>query len=155
MADAGEEEVDDGDHRLRRSKPLRENEPTRNSLNSNHSEVTNMPFGNRKGPWGLGSKTGRAAGYCSGNPAPGYMNATARRFLRRGAPGRSRGFGFGSRFRWRAGPTEADGQSGPLTPTAQGEEPLDALKAQAGHLREALDDIQRRIGELETDGDDE
>jgi len=112
-----------------------------------------MPFGNRKGPSGLGPMTGRAAGYCSGNPAPGYTNATARRFLRRGAPRRGRGFGF--RFRWRAGPTEADGQSGPLSPTAQREEPLDALKAQAGHLREALDDIQRRIDNLETDGDDE
>jgi len=109
-----------------------------------------MPFGNRKGPLGLGPMTGRAAGYCSGNPAPGYTNATARRFLRRGAPRRGRGFGF--RFHWRADPVEADGQSGPLAPTAQREEPLDALKAQAGHLREALDNIQRRIDNLETDG---
>jgi hypothetical protein len=83
------------------------------------------------------------------------MNATARRFLRRGAPGRSRGFGFGSRFRWRAGPSEADGQSGPFTPTAQREEPLDSLKARAGHLQKALDEIQGRIDNLETDGDDE
>jgi hypothetical protein len=82
------------------------------------------------------------------------MNATARRFLRRGAPGgRDRRFGF--RFRWRAGPTEADGQSGPFTPTAQGEEPLDSLKAQAGHLQKALDEIQGRIDELETNADDE
>ena len=154
MADAGEEEVDDGDHRLRSSKPLRENEPTRISLNSNHSEVTNMPFGNRKGPSGLGPMTGRAAGHCSGNPTPGYMNATARRFLRRGAPG-GRGRGFGFRFRWRAGPTEAVGQSGPFTPTAQREEPLDSLKAQAGHLQKALDEVQAHIDELETDGDDE
>jgi hypothetical protein len=110
-----------------------------------------MPFGNRKGPSGLGPMTGRAAGHCSGNPAPGYMNATARRFLRRGAPGRSRGFGFGSRFRWRASPSEADGQSGPLNPTAQRKEPLDALKARAEHFRKALDEIQGRIDELETD----
>jgi len=112
-----------------------------------------MPFGNRKGPSGLGPMTGRAAGHCSGNPAPGYMNAPARRLLRRGAPGRGRGFGL--RFRWRADPTEADGQSGPLTPAAQREEPLDSLKAQAGHLQKALDDVQRRIDNLETDGDDE
>ena len=113
-----------------------------------------MPFGNRRGPWGLGLRTGRAAGYCSGNPAPGYMNATARRFLRRGAPG-GRGRRFGFRFRWRAGPSEADGQSGPLTPTARQGEQLDALKARADHFRKALDEVQARIDELETDGDDE
>jgi hypothetical protein len=82
------------------------------------------------------------------------MNATARRFLRRGAPG-GRGRRFGFRFRWRAGPSEAEGQPGPLNPTAQREEPLDALKAQAGHLQKALDDTQRRIDDLEAPKDDE
>ncbi|MCK4306349.1 MAG: DUF5320 domain-containing protein [Candidatus Eisenbacteria sp.] len=32
-----------------------------------------MPAGNRTGPLGLGPMTGRAAGYCAGYPAPGYM----------------------------------------------------------------------------------
>ena len=43
-----------------------------------------MPRGDRTGPWGLGPRTGRAAGYCSGYPVPGYMNPT---------PGFGRGFG--------------------------------------------------------------
>jgi len=33
-----------------------------------------MPAGDRTGPLGLGPMTGRAAGYCSGFPGPGYMN---------------------------------------------------------------------------------
>ena len=33
-----------------------------------------MPSGDRTGPRGMGSGTGRGAGYCSGNEEPGYMN---------------------------------------------------------------------------------
>jgi hypothetical protein len=33
-----------------------------------------MPRGDRTGPQGGGSRTGRAAGYCAGNDSPGYMN---------------------------------------------------------------------------------
>ena len=33
-----------------------------------------MPRGDRTGPAGMGPMTGRAAGYCAGYPAPGYMN---------------------------------------------------------------------------------
>ena len=59
-----------------------------------------MPRGDKTGPQGLGSKTGRAAGYCVGYPVPGYINPTrwygrgfGRGFTRRGG----RGFG-GGRF---------------------------------------------------------
>jgi hypothetical protein len=53
-----------------------------------------MPFGNRRGPQGLGPKTGRAAGYCSGSPAPGYVNGGAGRFFRRRTGGAGKGFRF-------------------------------------------------------------
>jgi hypothetical protein len=33
-----------------------------------------MPAGDGTGPLGLGSVTGRAAGYCAGFPFPGYLN---------------------------------------------------------------------------------
>lgn len=33
-----------------------------------------MPFGDRTGPQGLGPRTGRGAGYCSGFGMPGSMN---------------------------------------------------------------------------------
>ena len=45
-----------------------------------------MPKGDKTGPQGLGSKTGRAAGYCAGYSVPGYMNSIR---------GCGRGFGGG------------------------------------------------------------
>jgi len=42
-------------------------------------EVIDMPRGNGTGPAGLGSMTGRAAGFCAGYPVPGYMNPVAGR----------------------------------------------------------------------------
>ena len=33
-----------------------------------------MPGGDRTGPDDLGPRTGRALGYCSGYPVPGYLN---------------------------------------------------------------------------------
>jgi len=59
-----------------------------------------MPAGDRTGPWGFGSMTGRAAGYCAGYPVPGYMNPMPRigwgfGFGRGWGRGRGRGFGFG------------------------------------------------------------
>lgn len=51
-----------------------------------------MPGGNRTGPTGQGPMTGRAAGYCGGYNAPGYMNSGPRRGM---GFGRGRGFGRG------------------------------------------------------------
>jgi hypothetical protein len=59
-----------------------------------------MPRGDKTGPEGLGSKTGRAAGYCAGYPVPGYMNST--RGYGRGF-GRGYGRGFGRGFGRRRG----------------------------------------------------
>jgi hypothetical protein len=53
-----------------------------------------MPRGDGTGPWGMGPMTGRAAGYCVGYPAPGFMNPLPRR-------GVGRGFGMG--MAWRRG----------------------------------------------------
>ena len=57
-----------------------------------------MPKGDKTGPQGLGSKTGRAAGYCAGYSVPGYMNPMrgCGRGFGRGFGGR-RGGGFGIR----------------------------------------------------------
>jgi len=59
-----------------------------------------MPGGDRTGPSGLGSMTGRGAGYCAGYPLPGYMNPIqyrgwGRGFGRGGGFGRGRGWGRG------------------------------------------------------------
>ncbi|MBN2739211.1 MAG: DUF5320 domain-containing protein [Spirochaetales bacterium] len=70
-----------------------------------------MPRGDGTGPVGSGPMTGRAAGYCSGNLVPGYMNPAlgqgpgAYGFVGRGrgffgqGRRRGRGMGFGIRGR--------------------------------------------------------
>ncbi|MGB8953208.1 MAG: DUF5320 domain-containing protein [Candidatus Aminicenantales bacterium] len=64
-----------------------------------------MPMGDRKGPWGLGPRSGRGLGYCSGYPYPGFMNPGPGFLFGRGIGrgfGRGLGFGRGRGF-WRAG----------------------------------------------------
>ena len=51
-----------------------------------------MPRGDRSGPNGMGSMTGRGAGFCNGFNAPGYMNSGAGFGY---GMGRGRGFGGG------------------------------------------------------------
>lgn len=98
--------------------------------------------------------TGRAAGYCAGFGVPGFANPV---------PGRGKGFGFGrgrgrgrgSRYgyyatglpgwaRWGWWPAYAP----PGVPTMPQE--TEALKAQATYMEKALDEIRKRIAELET-----
>ena len=52
-----------------------------------------MPRGNRTGPWGFGSMTGRGLGYCAGYSTPGYTKGSGM--------GRGRGYGWGRG--WRGG----------------------------------------------------
>ncbi|WP_434075985.1 DUF5320 domain-containing protein [Moorella naiadis (nom. illeg.)] len=59
-----------------------------------------MPRGDRTGPWGLGPRTGRGAGYCNGFPVPGFMNPAFG--FGRGL-GRGRGLGLGLGRRWGLG----------------------------------------------------
>lgn len=49
-----------------------------------------MPRGDGTGPMGMGSMTGRAAGYCAGLPSPGFMNPIGGRL----GLGRGGGRGF-------------------------------------------------------------
>lgn len=62
-----------------------------------------MPRGDRTGPAGFGSMTGRGAGYCAGYSMPGFAN----HWIPRGGMTRGRGWGrgvgqgWGSRLRGR------------------------------------------------------
>jgi hypothetical protein len=126
-----------------------------------------MPGGDGTGPAGLGPMTGRAAGFCAGYPAPGYMNPIGGR----GYWGWGRGFRGGGRgwrnwyyatglpgwaragYGWPAGGAVA-GQyaSGgtPYAPDLTAQKELDALKGQAEYFEDALDGIKKRIEELES-----
>jgi hypothetical protein len=110
-----------------------------------------MPAGDGTGPMGMGSMTGRAAGYCAGFTVPGFMNPV---------PGRGRGMGFGWgrggrgrgwRHRFYATGLPFWAQT-PAPGVAQEVSPVDetqTLKAQAGYMEKALEEIRRRISDLE------
>lgn len=114
-----------------------------------------MPDGDGTGPAGMGPMTGRAAGYCEGYSAPGVANPV---------PGRGYGFGFGRGlgFGFRGGrggrwavPYAGYGYNVPYAPpyaaapTRQQE--LEAFQGQARYLEDALEEIKKRIAELEAE----
>ena len=118
-----------------------------------------MPRGDGTGPAGLGPMTGRAAGYCAGYSMPGFATPG----WGRGFWGRGRGGGFGWRNRfvasgltgwqraaagwpaWGGGPPYA----GPFAPVMTREQEIDALKDQAKYFEDALNEIRKRMEELD------
>ena len=119
-----------------------------------------MPSGDRTGPAGMGPMTGRAAGFCAGNPVPGYMNPVGGRGYR----GRGRGFwGRGGGRGWRNWfyatglpgwarfdqPTWADVTNATAIPPVKQGQMLTGLRQQAEYLRNSLDEINKRIDEME------
>ncbi|MEA2062906.1 MAG: DUF5320 domain-containing protein [Gemmatimonadota bacterium] len=120
-----------------------------------------MPGGDRTGPMGQGPMTGRAAGYCTGNPVPGYTNPVAGR----GAVGFGRGGGFGGGGRGYRNRFYATGLTGwqraaggapayaagafPPAPQSTGGDEIEMLKAQAQNIQGTLENINKRIEELE------
>jgi hypothetical protein len=124
-----------------------------------------MPAGDRTGPWGLGSRTGRGLGYCSGYQAPGYMAAGPGMGFGRGygrglgfgrGPGRGLGFGRGRGFRrFGAGrfwgypipPDVPYGYPGDIANVPPADEES-YLAEEAGHLEEELGLIRKRMDEI-------
>ena len=121
-----------------------------------------MPGYDGTGPAGMGSMTGRRAGYCAGydaadRPMPGRGRAFGPGWGRGGGWGRGRGyrnrayapgvpdqarFGYGPV--WEATPTWAFGLSTAPTP----EQEMEHLRQQAERLKQQLDAIGQRIEEL-------
>ena len=114
-----------------------------------------MPRGDGTGPAGMGPMTGRAAGYCAGFAAPGFVNP---------GPG---GGGFGRRGGgrgWRnwyhatglpgwsraAAGMPAWGMPGPVQyPAAAPANELTVLKQQSEMLAQQLETIRKRMSDLE------
>lgn len=136
-----------------------------------------MPRGDRTGPWGMGARTGRGAGYCSGYSVPGYANPAigwgggyggfgrggGRGYGRGGGFGMGRGGGRGYRHwyyatgmpgwqRWGAYPVPPVGMYGgaPVDPITS-EQELSDLKQQADYFQNTLNDIRQRIESLESE----
>jgi hypothetical protein len=109
----------------------------------------------------MGPMTGRAAGYCTGYPGPGFANPMPGR----GGGGFGRGRGFRNRFYatgmsgWQraAAGSPAWGAPYPAYPANQGsygtgmskEQELDVLKNQARQFQSGLEEINARIEELD------
>lgn len=116
-----------------------------------------MPAGDGTGPMGMGPMTGRAAGYCAGYTMPGFMNPMPGQW---GGMGYGFGWGRGGRSRgWRHRfyatglPFWARGEAPGVVPLGPAPAPADeiqALRTQAGHLEQTLDQLRQRIAELET-----
>ena len=125
-----------------------------------------MPGGDRTGPMGMGSMTGRAAGFCAGYPVPGFMNLTGGQSYRgwgRGFRGGGRGWrnwyyatglpgwaraGYGWPA-WGGGVSPYAYGGVPFAPAITPQQEIDGLKGQAEYLEDTLDGVKKRIEELE------
>ena len=115
-----------------------------------------MPAGDGTGPVGTGPMTGRGTGYCADYTMPGFMNPMPGRGRSMGS---GRGRGGGGRHGWRH-QFYATGLPGwargemlgvvPLGPTPAPEDEIRALKNQAGLLEQTLEQLRRRIAEIES-----
>ncbi len=103
-----------------------------------------MPGGDRTGPMGMGSRTGRGAGYCSGYNMPGFANpmpAGGFRFHR----GMGRGFGRGRGWGMRRNGSYPYG-----APYASDKEEAEILRDQVRAMQEGIEAMNARIKELES-----
>ncbi len=121
-----------------------------------------MPRGDRTGPAGAGPMTGRGAGYCAGYGVPGYMNPGFGGYGRGGFGG-GFGYGGGRGHRWgyhltgmpgwaRGAPGYGVGFGGSGYPgyfEPAPEDELKILKNEARLAQKALDDINKRIAEIQ------
>jgi hypothetical protein len=115
-----------------------------------------MPGGDRTGPMGMGARTGRGSGYCSGMDRPGFANPVSRRGLGMGAGRGIRFRGQGGGRGWRnwfyaaGGPGAAPwGPYGEPAPAAVSTMGKDTLKKQAEVLQSQLDAIRKQLADLE------
>ncbi|MDP8234731.1 MAG: DUF5320 domain-containing protein [Candidatus Saelkia tenebricola] len=114
-----------------------------------------MPGGDGTGPAGMGSMTGRAAGYCAGYAMPGYMNPIPGRgsgFGRGMGRGRGRGVGMGRGFGWGgAYPSYPAAYANyPYAPNLNPQQEADMLKEQTKVVQDELNAMNERIKELES-----
>ena len=107
-----------------------------------------MPKGDRTGPQGMGPKTGRAMGYCTGHPNPGYMNHhhAAPLMGRRGCCGH--GHGWRNEYCESDRPYAARQQQNFDIPPASPEEEIAMLQNEAKNLQNTIKNIEKRIADL-------
>ena len=102
-----------------------------------------MPRGDKTGPTGMGSMTGRQLGYCTGNEIPGFANQNIG-FGR----GFGRGTGFGRRYRntYRPANRRLDQEDIP-NPSEK-----NTLENEIRTLKEQLSNIENQLSQLSKRG---
>lgn len=109
-----------------------------------------MPSGDGKGPNGLGPMTGRAVGYCAGRNAPRYESFGSGGGMGRGGGRRRNRFRATRGIAWQseafAGPARA---LDALVESAMRGAEIAALKDQAEYFKKILEDIRKRLEEVE------
>jgi len=113
-----------------------------------------MPGGDRTGPRGLGPRTGRSLGFCSGYNSPGFANPGFDRGFGRGW-GRGQGFGRGLGVRgrgfwWRGYRDPYYWPQDPFDVNSQPnkDEEKDYLEDLVKNLEEEIKTIKERLKEL-------
>lgn len=103
-----------------------------------------MPGGDGTGPIGMGPMTGGGRGFCAGANSP-------RRFFGLGW-GRGRGAGFGRGWRnwFYATSLTREGRFQIGSPVMSREAEINSLKDQAEWITRQLEDIRKRMSELES-----
>ena len=104
-----------------------------------------MPGGDRTGPTGRGPMTGRGAGYCAGNPDPGYAKPGYGRGFGRGL---GRGFGRGYWGRGRGFSRRGNYPEPYYHPEPTKEEEKSYLEKMVKGLEEEIKAIRERIQEI-------
>ena len=110
-----------------------------------------MPRGDRTGPMGQGSMTGRAAGFCAGNDKPGFSdNTLGRGFGQAGGRGRRNRFFANGLIRGRRGlrgnnAVMAEPTAESFNPYPDPQEEIEQLVAQAKNYADALENVNQRI----------
>ena len=115
---------------------------------------------------GMGPMTGRAAGYCAGQPVPGFANVPGGRGFAggggRGGRGRRNRFYATGLTGWQraaagmpafgGGQFAPAAQTGPAVSSAETkEQELGILKQQAENLQQQMKQLRERIEQLETE----
>ena len=116
-----------------------------------------MPLGDKTGPAGQSPRTGRGAGFCGGFGVPGFMNrAGGQGLFGRGRGGAGRGWrncfyatGLTGWQRGRGGRQALVPPDLANVSAADLPHELTALKSQAESLQTTLNQMQKRIEELE------
>jgi len=108
-----------------------------------------MPRGDRTGPNGMGPRTGRGAGFCSGFDRPGYMNGGAGTGFGYGR-GMGRGFSHGMGYGRGVYGFPAGGYAAPSVPYTPYSKELEKgyLENEISILKEQLKVSESRLADL-------